>query len=82
MVVDAATDSVLLSLDPGSAMEESAQLDDHKADVAPEEATETEQDPRSLQGAVEALAKFTSDKVVGDCWMHCLRALTAWHAGT
>ncbi len=69
VVVDAATDSVLLALDPESAMEESAQRDAQQADAAPEEAAEAEQDPRSLQGAVEALAKFTSETVVGESSM-------------
>ncbi len=65
VIVDAVTDSVLLALDPESALEESTQRDAQQADAAPEEAAEAEQDPRSLQDAVEALAKFTSESVAG-----------------
>ena len=65
VVVDAVADSVLLALDPEGAAEGYAQQDAQQDDAAPEEATGAEQDPRSLQGAVEALAKFTSETVAG-----------------
>ena len=74
VVVDAVTDSVLLALDPESALEESTQRDAQQADAAQEEAADAEQDPRSLQGAVEALAKFTSETVVGKRCEYVLNA--------
>ena len=66
MVVDARSDSVLLALDPENTLDEAQQQQraDHEA-AALEEAARIVDEPRTLQGAVQALAKFTSETVVG-----------------
>ena len=66
VVIDAPSDSVLLALDPEGMSEESQQPHAKHKCATSDEAEATEQEPRSLQGAVEALAKFTSESVVGE----------------
>ena len=58
-------DSILLALDPESTVDEATQPDAQQEAAAEEQTIEGDEDPRSLQGAVEALAKFTSETVAG-----------------
>jgi hypothetical protein len=66
VVVEAPLDSVLLALDPDNTLDEAPQPDLQQEAAADQQATQGEGIPRNLQGAVEALAKFTSETVAGE----------------
>ena len=63
VVGDPPSDSVLLALDPESTLDEATRPDEEPEDAAEAEGDETF---HNLQGAVEALANFTSENVAGD----------------